>query len=605
MEYSQLHFAHPSWLLLELAIPLLFALYFFTKGSRLPSHRLESFIDSHLLPFLLRGDEKKKRFWSYLFFWAAAWTLLTLALAGPRSSFKEIETFSKDQSLVLLVDVSASMNSTDVKPSRLIRAKQKIEDLLNYSRKVKIGLIAFAADAHMIAPITDDIETIRHYLPVLDTDLVYVQGSRLIPAVEMASAMLDNEPGSNKALVILSDGAFEDSSVMSHIKQMAQNGVVIHTMGIGTPEGAPIKDQRGIIIKRNGAAVISKLEKEKLKEISAIGNGHYFEGNSSNHEEIILQELEKKGAAQIDLGKKQRIWEEQFYWPLLCALPLLLLWFRKGAIFPFAALFFLSILPLEALEPSLDRYFKNSEQLGKEAFERGDYEEAAKSFQDPYRKGIAAYRAGDFSEAAALFRSSSREEVAASAGYNLGNSLVQQKKLTEAVEAYEEVIKRWPGFSKAEENLAIVKEMMEQQQKKKEGSQGSEKEENEKKEDSGQDSKKKEKEQQASSSKNEGGGEQEKNKQNGEKKGAGSPPPKKEQKEENWEEELQKAAAAPSREKERRKGDERGEPSQRTQSDHDADLWLDKIGQDPKSFMKNKFYIESKKNKTTEGVEPW
>ena len=135
MDLSQLHFAHPLWLWAGIAIPLVWVLYFlFFQGHR-PVHQLEKFIDRHLLTYLqVNHSDKKASLWKTLLVWSVAWACLTSALAGPRWSFREMETFSRDQSLVVLLDLSESMNAADIKPSRLVRAKQKIEDLLNIQR---------------------------------------------------------------------------------------------------------------------------------------------------------------------------------------------------------------------------------------------------------------------------------------------------------------------------------------------------------------------------------------------------------------------------------------------------------------------------------------
>ncbi|HEV8051226.1 MAG TPA: VWA domain-containing protein, partial [Parachlamydiaceae bacterium] len=203
MEFNQLHFSNPMWLWGMLAIPVVWTAFILFFKPNQPTQQLHKFIDSHLLPFLLvKKQAGKSANWKTMLLWSIVWSCLVLALAGPRWNFREIEMLSKDQSLVILLDLSESMNANDIKPSRLVRAKQKIEDLINHSEGVNLGLIAFAADPHMITPITEDKETIRHLLPTLETELVYVQGSRLSPALEMASVMLDAEPGTNKAILV-------------------------------------------------------------------------------------------------------------------------------------------------------------------------------------------------------------------------------------------------------------------------------------------------------------------------------------------------------------------------------------------------------------------
>lgn len=639
MELSLLHFSHPLWLWAALAVPAVWIVYFLFYRINRHYRQLEKFIDPHLLPYLLvNRANKKNSLWKHLLLWSAVWSFLTIAVAGPRWSYREIETFSKDQSLVILLDLSESMNASDVKPSRLVRAKQKIEDLINLSRGVKIGLIAFAADPHMIAPLTDDIETIRHLLPSIDTGLVYVQGSRLSSALDMAYTMLEAEPGNNKALLVISDGGFEDASAILTAKKLAEKGIAIHAMGVGTVEGAPLKDHKGNIIKKNGTPVLSKLEKEQFSEISKIGNGHYLEANYSDHDEdIILRELESRAEEQMALGKKNTIWDERFYWMIFPVLPIILWWFRRGAFFALALFFFFPAFPLQA---DAGVYFKNTEQLGKEALEEGDYETAVNLFQDPYRKGVSCYKAGHFAEAEKLFRQSNREEVASSAAYNIGNSLVQQQKLKEAITAYEDVLKQWPDHTKAKENLELVKKMLEEQKQENSDSENPDQQEdqnkeNEEKENSGQNDqgnkdqnedqgtenkenesrndnekndkndsgneneKKKENESEQennSSPQQDNGSEEEKNPQGNEEQQNPEPEPLEDRKDENQ---------AMGQKPESPQNDPREGKVSKTQEDHDADLLLNRINNDPKTFMKNKFYIESKKNGTTEGLDPW
>lgn len=611
MDLSQLHFAHPLRLWTLLAIPLAWGLFFFYYREQQPLHQLEKFIDKHLIPHLLQtGEHKKKRLWPRLFLWSLVWTCLATAFAGPRWDFREIATFTRDQSLAVLLDLSESMNAKDISPSRLGRAKQKIEDLLNMSKGVKIGLIAFAADPHMIVPMTEDKETIRHLLPTLDTDLVYVQGSKLAPALEMAASMFDNEPGDNKAIVVISDGGFEDASAIHTAKRLAGKGIVLHTIGVGSPEGAPLKDSQGSIVKKNGSPVISKLEKEKFSEISKIGNGRYFDAGHSDKIALIFEDLEKRSNLQEELNKTQRFWEEHFYLFLLPVLPFFLWWYRRGCMF---ALPFLLLVPTHS-QASLSSYFYNAEQLADQAYESGDFSAASHAFQDPYRKGVAYYRMGDYAAAEEMFRQSTRPEVASRAAYNLGNALVQQNRLRDAIAAYEDVLQKWPDHKLAKENLELVKQMLEQQEQQQQAGnqnhqEGSGEQNNlqnqqrqEKKEDSSQegDAKKQSKQESAqdsASAENDAGNAQ-KEKDPGSDESSQNPseeiePPH------DQEEDRQPQEQPLSFQQEKEK------PAPRSQEDLNADLWLNQIKSDPKSFLKNKFYLESKKNGTKEEVDPW
>ncbi|MBA2368900.1 MAG: VWA domain-containing protein [Candidatus Protochlamydia sp.] len=596
MDFNQFHFAHPLWLLAAAGIPLVWAAFFLFHSIAPSHHKLERFIDSHLLPHLLINQPgKPSSFLKSLLLWSFVWGCLTLSLAGPRWDFREIETFSQDQSLVVILDLSKSMNAEDIRPSRLARAKHKIEDLINLAPRIKMGLIAFAADPHMITPLTEDKETIRHLLPSLDTELVYVQGSRLAPALEMAAAMMEMEPGNNKALLVISDGGFEDGSAITTAKKIGEKGIAIYTMGIGTSEGASLKDLKGSIIQKNGNPLLSKLEKEKLSAVSKAGNGHYLE---SHDEDTILKDLERRMEGEIASGKKNRLWEEHFYLLLLPVLPIFLWWFRRGTLFATMIIFSFSIVTLEA--GITEEYFKNSEQLGKQALDEGNYKKALDVFQDPYRKGVAAYRAGSYAESEKFFRQSMREEVAPQAAYNVGNTLVKQEKLKEAIAAYEEVLEQWPDHTKAKENLELVKKELEQQQQS-----SSDENQNSKQDQNKSEPRKENKSEEKDTEKSENQDESEE--KNQDEKQSEVNTQQKSEDNRNFEKENQPVEQTLEDEKgsEATPNENQKDKSSKTQEDRDADLWLDQIVNDPKKFMKNKFYIESKKNGTKEGIDPW
>ncbi|PJF38389.1 MAG: VWA domain-containing protein, partial [Phototrophicales bacterium] len=145
------------------------------------------------------------------------------------------------ENLVILLDLSRSMDATDVKPSRLARARQEIEDIAkatasNKNGSINIGLIAFAGAVHVITPLTDDMDTMRSLLPSLNTDIVYTQGARLVPALTRAAEMLSSAPGNEKHILVLSDGDFDDGaiSILSTEQSLVKQGIHIHAMGIGT-----------------------------------------------------------------------------------------------------------------------------------------------------------------------------------------------------------------------------------------------------------------------------------------------------------------------------------------------------------------------------------
>ena len=175
MHEAGLHFAQPLWLWGLLAIPLVIAWLMLSSPFRQRGQE-DKYADAHLLAYLsgvatTRVVSSRKP----LLGWALAWGLLSLAMAGPRWDFQQINPFEPGADLVILLDISRSMDVTDVNPSRLERARQEIQDLVNANPGVGIGLIAFASVAHVITPVTEDRESLLDDATVvIPTALLYL-----------------------------------------------------------------------------------------------------------------------------------------------------------------------------------------------------------------------------------------------------------------------------------------------------------------------------------------------------------------------------------------------------------------------------------------------
>jgi len=628
MVLNEFHFENTIWLWGTLLVPVIWLLYVLFHQGHGSIQQLKGFIDEHLLPHLvLNKNVAHHSVWMSLLVWSVLWVLLMAALAGPRWDYKEVEVFKTNQSLVILLDLSQSMDAEDEKPSRIARAKQEIEDILRRAQGVKIALIAFAADPHMINPLTDDMEAIRHLLPSLDTDLVYVQGSRLSPAFDMASRMLASEPGNNKSILVITDGGFEDGSAIATARELASKGIIIHTMGIGSTKGTPFKDAKGNFIKQNGTLVISKLEVDKLKEVSKAGGGSYIKAHYSDSDSgFILNQLASRAEAKKAKKHTTKHWEERFYLLVFLVMVIMLFWFRKGFVFPGVLL--LLCLPAEhANAAEISNYFRNDQQLGKRALEHGDYGTATQKFKDPYRQGVAHYKSGNFAEAEKAFRQSSRPEVSKDAGYNLGNALAKQQKYDGAIKAYESLLEQYPDYEKARHNLEIVKKLRDQQQEDQNQNQQNQNKDNDNKNqdqdmqshngdsasdkedqsDRQQHEKRPSKEGDSKQDHPQDSDDQAAKEQEGNDTGASQEKQSAEQKEnaaQGKEDQKQPevdendATSQPS-------VDEAEEQPVKTQKDIDADQWLNRVTNDPKSFLKNQFYIESKRKGTKEGSNPW
>ena len=321
------HFSEPHWLwALLLCLPValwLLLLHRYSGGSE----HLQQYADSHLLPHLLgRTEASKHTRWRRFARWTALWTLLVLAMAGPRWDFTDVQLFRPGTNLVILFDISRSMNVTDVQPTRLVRARQEVEDLLNLNRGIRVGLIGFATVAHVVSPVTEDMNGIRRTLSALDTDLVELQGSRLLYALESAAMLLSGQPeDSNNSLLIVSDGDFDEPGLEQRLQAFAADGVRVHVLGIGTPEGDAVPGRNGHSIRdRKGQPVVSSLNEPLLQALAKAGNGIYQRADYRERDtDKILDEVKAQALPAKEQDEQTRVWNEQFH--LLAGLALLML----------------------------------------------------------------------------------------------------------------------------------------------------------------------------------------------------------------------------------------------------------------------------------------
>ncbi len=332
MPEAGFHFAAPGWLW---ALLVLLPMAWWLRRS--PAHgyqgRIRRYADAYLFPYLTgTRDLNPVERWRNFGFWALLWSLLVLAMAGPRWDFTDVRLFRPGANLVVLLDISKSMDVADVRPSRLARARQELEDLINLNRELRIGLIAFASVAHVIAPITEDAKSIRAELPAISTDLVDLQGSRLAVALDRAKQLLAGQPAdSTNSILLISDGDFVEPGLEEQIKALAAKGIRFFALGVGTPGGGPVPARLGRwLTTPSGAPVESRLNAEQLERLAKAGNGEYIAADYSddNVKRILRLAAQGQKARAAAGDERTRVWNERFYWLVLIAAALVLPLFR-------------------------------------------------------------------------------------------------------------------------------------------------------------------------------------------------------------------------------------------------------------------------------------
>lgn len=291
-------FEHTNSLYLLAGIIILILLYYFYY--RWKSSRFKMLAEQKLLDQIIKGQSKSKTKIKFLLA-LVIFGLLTLSAANLQIGGKiDKQAHSETIDLILAFDISYSMLAEDLKPNRLERARMLSMKFADDIKFAKTGIVLFAGDAFIHMPITSDPGAVKMFINSITTDLISVQGTAIGQALLVASEAFNRTEARNKAVILISDGEnFEDDALQA--AQLAvKDNIIIHTVSIGTPEGAPIpvKDRNGKTIgfrrDRNDATVISKPDFQLLADIAQQTGGISVDGNQpGNAINSLKKELEK------------------------------------------------------------------------------------------------------------------------------------------------------------------------------------------------------------------------------------------------------------------------------------------------------------------------
>lgn len=258
-----------------------------------------------------------------------AFTLLLLGIARPQFGSKLEEVKKQGVEIVIALDVSNSMLAEDIKPNRLEKSKLAISSLVSKLTNDRIALIVFAGEAYTQMPMTADYGAAKMFLNTINTGYVERQGTAIGAAVELGIKSFNQESPASKALIIISDGENHEDDAFAKIKDAVDKGIVIHTIGMGLPQGAPIpiygRYQKEYHKDRDGNTVISKLDEDMLKHIADEGNGVYVRAsNASAGLNVIYDEISKMDKTQLE-SKIYTDFDEKFQYLFGIAFILLIL----------------------------------------------------------------------------------------------------------------------------------------------------------------------------------------------------------------------------------------------------------------------------------------
>ncbi|HBE76282.1 MAG TPA: hypothetical protein DDW65_00635 [Firmicutes bacterium] len=316
-----MRFANPFYLPL-LLMPIFLILFYFRAYLK-NSRDLKTFAAPDSLAKITDLPAITLRYQKWIFRLAGLFFLI-LALAGPQWGYQWRQSKSNGLEIMLALDTSKSMLACDVQPNRLERAKLAVKDFLTRIPGNRIGLIAFAGESFLQCPLTLDYNAFNLTVNNLSVQTVPRGGTAINTAIATARKAFKAAMGS-KIMIIITDGEDHDGDPVLEAQSAAKDGIVIYTIGIGSPQGVPIqiKDQNGQIVyikDHNGKPVISALNEKLLQNIAAAGKGSYIkaDGMSLGLERLYRQKLLKYYRTALS-GQKQKQFMERYQIPLVLA----------------------------------------------------------------------------------------------------------------------------------------------------------------------------------------------------------------------------------------------------------------------------------------------
>lgn len=419
-----------------------------------------------------------------------------LALANPQAGGKAEKTQRKGIDILFALDLSESMLAPDMSPDRLSRAKQLIYRTLDQMQNDRVGLVVFAGNSYLQAPLTIDYNAVKLLLSGAAPDMIPTQGTVLADAINLANESFSKKEQKHKVLVVISDGEDHDEAAVSATRKAADNGVVVYTVGVGSPEGSTVPDPSTGGLKKNaqGELVHSKLNESALKAVAQAGNGSYRLLTNINRESQWLLgeigQMETKNLGTV----VYRDYKSYFPWFLVAAIILLL----TEALIPTGKAFRRELHPKQKASslvplwialclfvPTLGANAQSSGNVRKELkegnrqYKESNYPAAEKAYQSAVEKrpesfearfnlGDAQYQNGKAEAARQQFQKSLEQapdvHSRANAQYNIGNTYMEEKKWEQAVAAYKSALRLHPQDEEARYNLAYAQAMLKKEQ---------------------------------------------------------------------------------------------------------------------------------------------
>ncbi len=402
-----------------------------------------------LLSHLLVGERKAANRLSRLLL-AVGWAAATIALAGPAWEREDAPIFAKSHAVIVVLSVSVTMDSNDVLPSRLERARYAAISLIESNPQIAAGLVVFAGEAFDAAPVSEDNRTIIHLLRSLDTRVVPMQGVAASDGLRRAGALLAGSGYGSGEVVLFADGI--DQAALEVANMLSTAGYPVSVMAVGTEQGAPIPaSDGGFLVDADRNIILAPVDMAALENLATAGDGFFRSlADSDTSLRLAVSQVAAGEAGAFSDRLTTEKWKDQGAWLLLLVVPLAALVFRRGWLF--AVCLFLILPAQDSVAFEWADLWKRADQRTADAFAHGDFETAAKIAPDGAWRGAALYRNGLYVSAAKEFA----KQGGAVDIYNRGNALAKSGALLRALQQYEKAIEIDPEFEDAHFNRELI-----------------------------------------------------------------------------------------------------------------------------------------------------
>ena len=459
---ADFHFLRPLALLLLLALPLLWLAW---RHGRSDAGAWRAVVDAHLLAHLIeRIDGGPGRAGVVLA--TVVWALACIALAGPAWEREPMPLYRNQAARVLALELSPTMLAQDEKPSRLARARYKLNDILARSRDYQTALIGYGADAFVAAPLTDDVGTVGNLVDALDPSTMPVAGNATARAIGAAADLIEQAGLHRGEIILFADSADADAEAAA--RKARARGFVVSVLGIGTPAGAPVALAQGDFLKdANGNVIVTKLDTTGLRAVATAGGGRYatLSADASDLDTLLATRSgdgtdDTRSSMQKETAQSAR-WRDRGPWLLLALVPLALAGFRRGWLMLLALALFAPMPNAQAA--SFKDLWQRPDQQAAIALAHGNAKRAAHVARSPAWRASAAYRAGDYKNALGDYE----KTPGADGVYNKGNALAKLGRYEDALAAYDAALKLAPDMADAKANHDAVEDFLKQSKPKK------------------------------------------------------------------------------------------------------------------------------------------